>query len=187
MKPVVFIMAKAPRMGLAKTRLARRIGWTAAWRINRALHALTLRAALGDPRWRVVLAAAPDPDVKARFGGLWPARVVRTGQGDGDLGARMGRLMRDVAPAPVMFIGTDCPGLVRADLAAAVRALRRADGVIGPAGDGGYWLLGLRTGLRPRPPFAGVRWSGPHAAADTLANLAPNARIVRLRQLADLD
>lgn len=187
MRPVLFIMAKAPRMGLAKTRLARRIGRARAWRINRGLHGLTLRAALGDPRWRPVLAAAPATDVAARFGGLWPAGLARTGQGRGDLGDRMGRLMRSAAPAPVVFIGTDCPGLIRADLAAAVRALRRADAVVGPAEDGGYWLLGLRSGLRPRPPFAGVRWSGPHACADTLANLGPAARLVRLRRLADLD
>jgi hypothetical protein len=46
------------------------------------------------------------------------------------------------------------------------------DAVLGPADDGGYWLVGLAARARKRPPFERVRWSGPHALADTRRNLA---------------
>jgi uncharacterized protein len=186
MKAIVFIMAKAPRMGLSKTRLARRIGAAAAWRRNRALHALTL-SVTRDPRWRTVLAVAPRGDVRETFGGLWPRQVRRRDQGAGSLGDRMGRLLHASRPGACVFIGTDCPGLTRALLWRAIRGLRKADAVFGPAQDGGYWLLGLRGAVRPHAPFEGVRWSTSHALADTRARLPPGARIMYLPMLADVD
>jgi hypothetical protein len=83
-------------------------------------------------------------------------------------------------------VGSDIPGVRAADVAAAFRALDgRADAVFGPAEDGGYWLVGLGP-RRPRDPFRGVRWSGPHALADTLANCR-GRRVALLRRLRDVD
>jgi glycosyltransferase A (GT-A) superfamily protein (DUF2064 family) len=88
-------------------------------------------------------------------------------QVSGDLGRRMEKAL---APFPrAILIGSDIPGLGPADIAAGFRALGRADAVFGPALDGGYWLVGFGP-RRPHRPFAKVRWSGPHALADTLAN-----------------
>jgi glycosyltransferase A (GT-A) superfamily protein (DUF2064 family) len=77
-----------------------------------------------------------------------------------------------VAPGPVAVIGTDLPGLGPRHLAEAFRLLGRHDAVLGPATDGGYWLIGLGN-RRAVPPglLAGVRWSTEHALADTLARL----------------
>jgi uncharacterized protein len=58
--------------------------------------------------------------------------------------------------------------------------------VLGPAHDGGYWLIGLRRSPRVLAPFAGVRWSGPHALADTLANLN-GKRVLLAPTLRDVD
>jgi glycosyltransferase A (GT-A) superfamily protein (DUF2064 family) len=71
----------------------------------------------------------------------------------------------------VVIIGTDIPGIAPAHIARAFRLLGGNDAVFGPATDGGYWLVGLRRRPRLLHPFARVRWSGPHALADTLANL----------------
>jgi len=84
-----------------------------------------------------------------------------------------------------VLVGSDIPGLSRDDLAAAFRALGRADAVFGPAEDGGYWLVGLGP-RRPAHPFATVRWSTPHALADTLANCR-GRRVALLRRLRDVD
>jgi hypothetical protein len=51
--------------------------------------------------------------------------------------------------------------------------------------DGGYWLVALGP-RRPARPFAGVRWSSPHALADTLANFR-GRRVALLRELRDVD
>ena len=174
---VVILFARAPRLGAVKRRLARGIGAAAALRFYRAQLARTLRLAR-DPRWRLELAVTPDHGA-AR----WPRGVHRVGQGRGDLGVRMGRALGRHRRA--VLVGSDIPGLARADIAAAFRALGRAQAVFGPAEDGGYWLVGLGP-RRPARLFAEVRWSTEHALGDTLANFA-GRRIALLRTLRDVD
>jgi rSAM/selenodomain-associated transferase 1 len=157
----VIVFARAPRLGAVKRRLARGIGAMAALRFYRAQLAATLREAR-DKRWRTVIAATPD---RARV--RWPRGITVLPQGHGDLGQRMGRALARHRRA--VLVGCDVPHLARADIAAAFRALGRAQAVFGPAEDGGYWLVGLGP-RRPAQPFAAVRWSGPHALGDTLAN-----------------
>lgn len=190
MKGVVIIFAKAPRMGLSKTRLAAGIGATQAWRIKRALDARTCRVAR-DPRWSTRLAVAPEKDLKARFPGAWPDGLARLGQGRGDLGRRMARALATFGAGaggrPVLIIGSDAPDLRATDLDRAFAALRRADIVFGPAVDGGFWLIGAGPRLARRLTLRPVRWSSPHALADTLLTLPVGARVARLRTLADVD
>ena len=174
---VVILFARAPRLGAVKRRLARGIGAMAALRFYRAQLARTLHLAR-DPRWRVELAVTPDHGA-AR----WPRGIARVPQGRGDLGARMGRALGRHRRA--VLVGSDIPGLARADIAAAFRALGRAQAVFGPAEDGGYWLVGLGP-RRPARLFAEVRWSTEHALADTLANFA-GRRVALLRRLRDVD
>lgn len=173
----VIVFARAPRLGAVKRRLARGIGAMAALRFYRAQLAATLREAR-DPRWQLVLAVTPD-----RTRTRWPARVPRLSQGHGDLGARMLRALSCHRRA--VLVGSDIPGLTRDDIAAAFRALGRADAVFGPAEDGGYWLVGFGP-RRPANPFAGVRWSTRHALADTLTNFR-GRRVALLRRLRDVD
>jgi glycosyltransferase A (GT-A) superfamily protein (DUF2064 family) len=86
-----------------------------------------------------------------------------------------------------VLIGSDIPAVTRAHIAAALAALGRHDSVFGPAEDGGYWLVGERR-LHAMPDlFRGVRWSSPHALADTLANLAPGETDAFAATLADVD
>ncbi len=179
------VMARAPRLGAVKRRLARDLGDLAAWRFYRMTAGRLLRDLSADPRWRTWLALTPDR--AARGGrGLWPARCTCVSQGPGDLGARMGRLLRTLPPGPVVIVGSDIPDLRPTHVARAFRLLGDHDWVFGPAGDGGYWLLGARRRRPPRETFAHVRWSSAHALADTLANLK-GARIATLEALIDID
>lgn len=180
-KPILIVMAKAPRAGLGKQRLATAIGASEALRINRALQAMTLRQAV-DTRWRTLLYVAPDDALRLRIS-AWPGRVPRRPQGAGDLGARLARAL---APyRKVAVIGADCPLLTRAHIAAAFAALRRAPFAIGPSKDGGFYLLAARDGRAAARAMAPVRWSTSHAAADVLGNLA--APTLRLPELFDID
>jgi uncharacterized protein len=175
-------MARAPVAGRVKTRLAAEAGVGTAVRFAR--HSLaSLAARVADQRWSTALAVTPDIAAASR---LWPRGVALTGQGSGDLGARMQRLL-DCAPhGPVVIVGTDIPAVTRAHIAAAFRLLGRHDAVLGPAADGGYWLVGLRRRPRILRPFHGVRWSTEHALGDTLANLRGHA-VARVATLADVD
>ena len=181
----LLIFARAPRLGQVKRRLARDIGAVAATAFYRRTLCGVVRRLAGDGRWRCWLAVTPDGDAGAP--GLWPAGCARVAQGPGDLGARMARSMGVLPPGPVVIVGSDIPGIQPRHVAAAFGALGRHDAVFGPAADGGYWLVGLRR--RPRVPdiFQGVRWSGPDALADTLANLDRGASAALLEVLADVD
>lgn len=183
-RPVAIVFARAPRLGTVKRRLARGIGAMAALRFYRRQLAATVRPLARDRRWRCVFAVTPD---HARGWGRLVRGLGSPGlrpQGPGDLGARMARAMRPHRPR-VVLVGCDIPGLGPADIAAAFRALGRADAVFGPALDGGYWLVGMGP-RRPARPFARVRWSGPHALADTLANFR-GRRVALLRPRRDID
>lgn len=181
-RPRLIVMAKAPAAGRVKTRLGREIGMVeAAWWYRHQLTALLRR--LDDPRWQTVLALAPD----AAAPGPWPAQMPRIGQGRGDLGQRMARLLTLPHPAPVCLVGGDIPGLGPAHIARAFTALGRAEAVFGPAEDGGFWLVGLRHGAQaPARLFRGVRWSGPHALADSIATLGGRRHALTDR-LRDVD
>ncbi|MEM7507693.1 MAG: TIGR04282 family arsenosugar biosynthesis glycosyltransferase [Pseudomonadota bacterium] len=167
------IFVKEPRPGRVKTRLAADIGPIAATWWFRHQTARLLRRVGGDPRWQTSLAVAPDRQGMASR--VWPADLPRLPQGGGDLGARMARVMRAMPPGPVIIIGSDIPGIHASHIDGAFQMLGRHDAVLGPAPDGGYWLIGLRRGGQalPQAMLQGVRWSGPHAMADTIASLAP--------------
>lgn len=164
--PNLIVFAKQPRIGRVKSRLAGDIGRVPAWCLYRALLAGLLRRLGQDPRWRCWLAVTPDGAVGRH---RWPFGWRVLPQGRGDLGARMLRAFERLPPGPALLIGSDIPEIDRSHIADAFRLLRRHDTVLGPAGDGGYWLIGLRKGaLSRRLDLSAVRWSGPHALADTL-------------------
>jgi rSAM/selenodomain-associated transferase 1 len=176
-------MAKRPVAGRVKTRLARDIGVAAATTFARHAIAATLaRVGSGRP-WSTILALAPDYPVER---GACPAGVPGIGQGRGDLGRRMQRLMDRMPPGPVVIVGTDIPEMRAAHIRDAFLLLGRHDAVFGPASDGGYWLVGLRRRPSILRTFQHVRWSGPYALADTLANLEGRS-VALLATLSDLD
>jgi hypothetical protein len=178
---VVFV--KEPQAGRVKTRLGRGIGTARATAFYRHTTAAVVARLAADPRWHTVLAVAPDSALASR---AWPSSIERVGQGGGDLGARLERVMDGLPPGPVVIVGTDIPELGPRHVAGALKRLGRADAVFGPAPDGGYWLVGLRR--RPRVPraFRSVRWSSEHALSDTRANL-PGLDVGLLEVLADVD
>ncbi|WP_300304238.1 TIGR04282 family arsenosugar biosynthesis glycosyltransferase [Ferrovibrio sp.] len=174
------IFARVPRMGTGKRRLAADIGAAEALRFQRQCLAATLRKLAPDRRWKTWLALAPH----ARS--HWGSEAFTLPQPRGDLGRRMGRVAQAMPPGPVVIIGSDIPGIARRHIARAFRDLGGNDAVFGPASDGGYWLVGLRRRPRFVDPFANVRWSTPHALADTTANLG-GYRFALLDMLDDID
>ena len=174
-------MVKEPRAGRVKTRLGRQIGMTAAaWWYRHQLRGLLRR--LTDPRWETVLAVAPDKAILSR---IWPQHLPRIPQGLGDLGQRMSRALK-AQDGPTLLIGSDIPDISRRHIADAFRALGQAQSVVGPAEDGGFWLIGLRHPNRASATlFKGVRWSHTQTLAETLPTLPTPVAQVAL--LSDVD
>lgn len=183
--PRLIVMAKQPKAGTVKRRLARGIGTAAATRFYRTALRNTLMRLGGDPRWRTYLAVTPDSALNAP---CWPLRprVRHVPQGQGDLGARMQALFDAMPPGPAVLVGSDIPAISPAHVAEAFRRLGRADAVFGPADDGGYWLVGFKRSPGRLSPFEGVPWSTDRALAATCANLK-GREIALAATLSDVD
>ncbi|MSU50577.1 MAG: DUF2064 domain-containing protein [Opitutus sp.] len=184
-------MLKYPRPGAVKTRLIPALGERRACELHRALVRHTLAdvarfAAQHDVVVEARVAGAPDEAAsRAWLGG----GITICAQGDGDLGQRMERATHAAfadGAVNVVVIGGDCPQLTAEHLAAAFAALVRSDVVLGPAADGGYYLIGLRA---PQSTlFQGISWGGSEVLAQTLAAARSiSAGVEQLAVLRDVD
>jgi rSAM/selenodomain-associated transferase 1 len=186
---VLGLFAKWPRPGRVKTRLA---GSDPA---SAPFAAAVARAFLLDTIERFsaldlrrVLAFAP-PDALPDFANLSQGRFTLLPQSDGDLGQRMRTFLEhqlaDGADA-VVFIGTDSPTLPVAYVEQAFTDLEQADVVLGPATDGGYYLLGCSR--RVPPIFDAMPWGSRDVLAETVTRLAdPSWRLALLPPWYDVD
>lgn len=157
----LIIFARYPEPGKVKTRLIPALGPAGAANFYHQMAEQTLAQAR-------LLQGQRSLQMEVRFvGGSyqlmqdWLGRnLIYTAQGDGDLGERMGRSLQSAFDAGIqraVIIGTDCPDLDAQFMTQAFQSLEQHDLVLGPATDGGYYLIGLR---RPIPElFAGIVWS----------------------------
>jgi rSAM/selenodomain-associated transferase 1 len=184
---VVVILAKWPRSGRAKRRLAEAIGTRRATVLARSFLRDTLVLAQRSGARRVLIAYAP-ASARARFAALDGAQVLKP-QGHGSFGARLRRALAAglTVGERVVLIGTDSPTLRPSVLRSAFAKLRTADAVLGPAEDGGYYLIGTRTRL-PNTLFEGMPWSTASVAAETLRRAAERElQVERLASWYDID
>lgn len=178
------VFARPPLPGRAKSRLSPALPAAFAATLYEGMLADALTAATAcraDARAIAWSEAEGAPGAPHGFAAFTQVR--------GDLGARLadafGRALA-VPDARAVVVGSDCPALHAAALDAAFVALETHDVVVGPASDGGYWLLGL---ARPAPQLLrDMPWSTAAVCALTLERAAAlGLRVARLETLADLD
>ncbi|MBV6472793.1 MAG: hypothetical protein JPMHGGIA_01054 [Saprospiraceae bacterium] len=180
----LIVFVRNPVAGKVKTRLAAEVGNEKALAIYLELLAITRNLALefDGPRYLYYSEAL-------EAGDAWPAEHFnkRVQQGN-SLGDRMHSALCEVLAchAAALLIGSDCPALRLSDLSDASASLRDADLVLGPAADGGYYLIGMK---RPHAcAFEGITWSSPGVLDQTLAVLDDEGlKWSLLRKLRDVD
>jgi hypothetical protein len=179
----ICVFAKPPRAGEAKTRLTPAVGAEGAAELARAFITDTWSQVTRLPWARPLLASTG-----AWPEGLLPVRAEVWPQGEGDLGARMERILLralDECPA-AMALGADSPGLPVAHLEAAWAALEHADAVFGPSDDGGFYLLALRR--LPVGALENLPWSQPETLARTEERLKSlGLTVARVAPFFDVD
>ncbi len=180
----LIIFVKNPVPGKVKTRLESGLGSDKTLSVYRRLIALTLREAAGC-----------DADVYIYFGSEIPvntalpdgfrARVQQTGA----LGKRMTSAFLELFAEGyerICIIGSDCPQLRTRHIDEAFQALETCDVAIGPASDGGYYLMGMRADHTRI--FGLESWSHESVYSQTLALIHQNKlSYAQLEQLSDLD
>jgi rSAM/selenodomain-associated transferase 1 len=200
------MLARWPAPGRCKQRLAAELGHRRAAAVQQRLTAHGLaacRLACAGGGTELVLASSGVGSRAARRWGEQQGVDRVLPQGPGSLGVKLQRQLvwaqRQGVRALVM-VGSDLPHLAAADLRAAFRALGQGSPlVLGPACDGGYWLIGLGWGAAAAPPlawgrrlFAGtgapIGWGGAQVLEHTLAAAAAEGLAVTLLgQRGDLD
>jgi uncharacterized protein len=185
---IVFVRYPVP--GKTKTRLVGQLGREGAAVLQDAMTRHTLAqvtAFLETPgtEAEIRFAGGERTEMAEKYGHQWNY----VAQGNGDLGQRLCRAFQQAFSSgvtKVVVIGTDCPEITAASLTTAFDALRKHDLVLGPAVDGGFYLLGLR---RPRTSlFAGIAWGTDavlHQILDTAERLRLSIRL--LAPLHDVD
>ncbi len=172
------IFCRWPEPGEAKTRLIPDFGPEGAAAIYAKLlaHTVEVARASGIPFELRVTGAEPDV-----FRSALGEELSAVDQGDGDLTDKLARV-----PAPAIVIGSDCPGLTPQHLWVAHDTLATEEMVIGPASDGGYYLLGYNSDARFA--FEDMPWSTDKVFEETLRRFA--ARGIRpavMPELSDID
>lgn len=172
------IFARYPQAGKAKTRLIPALGENGAAATYSKLLRHTVQIASDSALPFDLRVTGDDP---AQFRDLLDRNLSVIDQGGGDLGDRMAR-----APVPGMIIGSDAPGLTAHMLIRAASALSDHDAVIGPATDGGYYLIGFAS---PQPQvFAAMTWSTADVFAETMRRMkGRNLSVFVLPELSDID
>lgn len=176
---------KAPRPGTVKTRLGREIGHEQATALYRRMGEEQLARIPDEMRTEVHYAPrGAKPDMTE-----WLGQRHYRAQTGGDLGQRMSHAFLAGfrrGYRPMLAIGADCPDLDEACLREAVGLLATHEVVIGPASDGGYYLIGLRA---PAPSlFTGINWSTSTVLAETLRRAAEQRlSVALLRERLDID
>lgn len=187
-RPVAILFLKAPLAGAVKTRLAADIGALAAWRFYCDTAQRIGTRLARHPEWDFVLAVTPGRSSSHLRRGLPRlAGLPCIDQGEGDLGVRMARCLDRFAPRRRLLFGADIPGINAETIGRSFDLLRRSDLVLGPAEDGGFWLVGQRGPARCGGLFDDVPWSGPEALAATLGNIPRHRRMAFAETLADVD
>lgn len=189
--PSVLVMAKVPRPGLVKTRLAPLLGDDACVRLQSAL---VRRAAA------LAVEVAPDatyvafhpPCGRAGISCLVPPGAVLLAQRGEHLGERLAAAVTEVFAArsgPLVVIGTDIPLMLPRHLREALTGLSAGrDAVLGPACDGGYYLLAMARPLAVLFALDAWMWGGPQVLAATLVRArAAGLSVGLLEPLRDLD
>lgn len=184
------VFTRYPEPGTTKTRLIPALGSVVAASLQRDMtaHVLDVAGQLEDTcgiRVEVRFEGGDETRMRDMFG---DAFVYRS-QGDGNLGNRMRRCFLDHFAAGgqrVVVVGADVPGVDAGVFSSAFNALRDHDLVIGPASDGGYYLIGLRADVSEI--FEKISWGTEHVLRQTLGIAAClGLSVFTLTTLADVD
>lgn len=168
MKKALIIFVRNPELGNVKTRLAATVGAESALEIYKELLQHTYEIALATDADRFVFYVD-----KIAQADLWETRgFVKRVQAMGDLGGKMKAAFNELFSEGynnVVIIGSDCLELTTNMIHKAFELLEMNDVVIGPARDGGYYLLGLKKMVAPI--FENKQWGTEHVYNDTIAGI----------------
>lgn len=181
----LLIFTRYPEDGRVKTRLIPALGAAGAKRLHRRMTEDTVSKLKGTANIEVCYDGGDEGLMREWLGG----EFIYTPQGPGNLGERLhAAFLRAFRQGEdrVAAVGTDCPGLEKTHMEEAFFLLTRQDLVLGPAADGGYYLIGLRN-MYPEI-FTGIPWGTGEVFRQTKKKAAAmELKTAVLAELTDVD
>ncbi len=183
----LILFTRLPQPGTTKTRMIPHLGTEGAAQLQKQMTEHTVRQArkTGVPI-EIRYTGGSEQQMREWLGG----DLDYAEQGDGDLGERMRRTFEEhfsTGAERLVIVGSDCPSNGWKNMQEAFRALENTDCVLGPASDGGYYLIGLsRAGAETQPLFEGIDWGGSDVFEQTM-KAAAGLSIHQLQMLHDVD
>ncbi len=179
----VLLFTRYPKAGEAKTRLIPALGAEKAAQLQKSMTEFTLKQIQRAFSHAFVTICYTGADIHSMQG--WLGEDVHYfEQGQGHLGQRLDRAVNQafaLGACKVLVLGADCPENRAENLQEAAQLLDTNSCVIGPAHDGGYYLLALS---RPMPSlFVDIAWGTETVLADTLAKLSDYALLPALHDV----
>jgi len=183
LKNALIIFTRNPELGKCKTRLAKTIGDQSALDVYKYLlvHTATVSKGVDADRFVFYSEAIQTNDI------WYNKNFNKKLQRGSDLGERMQNAFQelfDLGYKNVIIIGSDLLDLNANTISEAFQLLENNDVVIGPATDGGYYLLGLKT--IHKNIFKNKNWGTETVRNDTLSDLK-NSTVAMLKELNDID
>lgn len=183
-KQQLIIFTRFPEAGTTKTRLIPHLGADGAAQLQKEMTEYTVKQARRTgARIEIRYTGGTQKQMRTWLGD----DLHYTEQGEGDLGERMKRTFSTHFSAgahQVIIVGSDCPSNGWKNIKDAFQSLETSDGVVGPASDGGYYLIGLCNSAPHL--FDGVEWGGNQVFEQTM-NAATGLSIDQLPVLHDVD
>ena len=184
--PTILVFLKAPQPGAVKTRLASDLGNQTACDVYRHLALATLKQIPENWPTRIYFSPA---DAREEMRQWLGNSVSLHPQSEGNLGKRLTAACQESfadGAESVILLGGDCPTITTEHLHLAAQALEKKQPVIGPAKDGGYWLLGL---YKHSPKiFEDICWSSETVFHSTMERFSTlNLHPTQLETLEDID
>lgn len=180
------VFLKYPVPGQVKTRLAGALGDDAAAAWYREMAELVLERTAADEAYRRILFVSPEERILDFV--RWLPDETFLPQRGAELGERMAGAVSQLLGfgGYALLIGTDVPDISKAVIVQAFDLLCLHDVVIGPAEDGGYYLIGMKQAHTTL--FDGIAWSTPEVLPATLGKIAMlGLSYALLPELADID
>lgn len=191
----LIIFTRFPEPGKTKTRLIPAVGARGAARLHRQMaEHIIAKVAKMDGRDGTALEVRYEGGSAALMQDWLGPRFSYRPQGSGDLGRRMARAFEEAfqdSKGAAVIIGSDIPGISADIVQQAFDALKKNQLVLGPARDGGYYLIGLKNSLSPETYlrlFDGINWGTAEVISQTLEIAKTmGLQYVLLEKLDDVD
>jgi len=181
----IYIFARRPEISIGKSRLKNKIGKILGSNFYHNNLSNLLRKLNSDKRINITLCVNPDSSTKN-----WPRhispKIKRIPQGKGDIGKKMSKIL-NMNKEKKILIGSDIPKISTKVIMETWKKLNRCNVILGPAYDGGFWLIGFANRTNIQNLFKNIDWHKNNTLKQVKNNIPKHKKLLFTQTLYDID